>query len=531
MPSDFQITYGEFLTPPPAVTSTLVVSFDIRGICSVLPVSFDIAEPVEKVKYGMGLTYGNGIRYGNNLNETSGRSSFLESVRSEIIEGSPRRILVPREPRGLRDEIFRSRTEHRLRFSWESVDESVTQRLQPFVSRTHELECECCLFGKDGVEYVTFYNAYKSHKNPIVLLGKFYRNVLATPIQPEGVEPNVFFQLPFSFLEEEFAELSGFEYRNRVLPALVRVHTRWTTFEEAGGTGQFLTWNIFDSENGIISFSQPLRDDDVVFVSAFIPTHLWAEADTLLRIVGVDTLSELEQALLELEGTLPRLRTFEEDKVIYDLDEGLVHVPLSFVKELNNQVQLEKSTLTSNDEDVQLQVRVTYTQDLSKFENPILRYNVYRETAQELPAVFVMSATETSFTEENLVGGVSLFFRVSAVSNDGLKEEGERSDTLQLDTVPDSPSNLRVKTFFNAIKLTWDRLEGNPNVIGYHVYRAVDDDDFVQVTTRPVVEEFYLDKDIEAGRRYRYRVTAVDKSSKYDRIAGDLVTSATYKQV
>jgi hypothetical protein len=86
----------------------------------------------------------------------------------------------------------------------------------------------------------------------------------------------------------------------------------------------------------------------------------------------------------------------------------------------------------------------------------------------------------------------------------------ERSITPKDVFPPAAPAGLRATAAANSIELSWDaNLE--PDLASYRVYRSVNGGAFEKIAEVSDIPT-YSDKAVEAGKTYRYVVTAVDKS-------------------
>jgi hypothetical protein len=75
---------------------------------------------------------------------------------------------------------------------------------------------------------------------------------------------------------------------------------------------------------------------------------------------------------------------------------------------------------------------------------------------------------------------------------------------------PGVPTGLRAVPAASSIELSWDTPEGTPPS-GYRVYRAVAGGDFTRLAEVGAVPT-YSDQAVEAGKVYRYAVSAIDAS-------------------
>ncbi|MFN7925011.1 MAG: hypothetical protein U0Q16_33240 [Bryobacteraceae bacterium] len=109
--------------------------------------------------------------------------------------------------------------------------------------------------------------------------------------------------------------------------------------------------------------------------------------------------------------------------------------------------------------------------------------------------------------------GTPQAYRLQSIAKvSGGEAESERTEVIEItpeDKFPPAPpKGLTAVTGINAIELAWDR-SPEPDVVAYVVYRAVGDGAMAKHGD-PGPAASFSDRDVKAGVRYRYRVTAVD---------------------
>src|SRR5262249_40032149 len=101
-------------------------------------------------------------------------------------------------------------------------------------------------------------------------------------------------------------------------------------------------------------------------------------------------------------------------------------------------------------------------------------------------------------------------YRVQSIA--GEKQWSDVTDAVSITPVdrfpPVVPQGLRVIMGDNAIELGWNR-NVESDFQGYNVYRSAGDAPFEKIASLITAPTFNDDK-VQAGRKYRYRVTAVD---------------------
>jgi fibronectin type 3 domain-containing protein len=97
-------------------------------------------------------------------------------------------------------------------------------------------------------------------------------------------------------------------------------------------------------------------------------------------------------------------------------------------------------------------------------------------------------------------------------AGDGKETESEVSDTVTLtpkDVFPPAvPTGLHAIIGTRTVELSWDR-DVEPDLAGYHLYRAEGDGQLTQVPAK-LVAPSYSDHEVHAGGHYRYAVSAYD---------------------
>ena len=91
-------------------------------------------------------------------------------------------------------------------------------------------------------------------------------------------------------------------------------------------------------------------------------------------------------------------------------------------------------------------------------------------------------------------------------------ELSQEASITPVDTFPPAaPAGLRAVASTSSIELAWDR-NTEPGLTGYRVYRATGNGAFERIGDSEIAS--YSDHKIEAGKTYRYAVTAVKKNGR-----------------
>ena len=141
--------------------------------------------------------------------------------------------------------------------------------------------------------------------------------------------------------------------------------------------------------------------------------------------------------------------------------------------------------------------------------------------------------TETRFIDKKFQYKTPYVYTVRALSQGttGLIEsaDSEVSSFTPIDTFPpSSPDPVSVASANGIISLFWPT-SPEPDVAGYNIYRAdsaeAADSDWIKLTSQPLSNvTTYRDDRVVIGKRYFYRVTAVDRfdnESAPSRVVGE----------
>lgn len=150
---------------------------------------------------------------------------------------------------------------------------------------------------------------------------------------------------------------------------------------------------------------------------------------------------------------------------------------------------------------------------------PVKGYNIYRsEQSQMRPAAPVNEEPirETRFHDRNFQFGTIYYYTVrSVVQEDKFSAESADSPEFAFKPVdvfpPKTPTHLMVVFVEGRMNLLWDpNLESD--FAGYNVYRSEDGVSFRKINDTLLKSPTFRDEKVETGKKYFYRVSAVDSS-------------------
>jgi hypothetical protein len=152
----------------------------------------------------------------------------------------------------------------------------------------------------------------------------------------------------------------------------------------------------------------------------------------------------------------------------------------------------------------------------------VVGYNVYRGVAGRPKANAPLNSEplpEPTYTDKKFRYLAHYIYTVRALSQgaNGLIESADSKplDKTPVDTFkPAAPTPVSIASANGIISLFWPTSPEH-DVVGYNVYRSdtgdADARDWKKLTAQPITTVTFRDDQVQVGRRYYYRVTAVDK--------------------
>ncbi|XP_045154869.1 myomesin-3 [Echinops telfairi] len=117
----------------------------------------------------------------------------------------------------------------------------------------------------------------------------------------------------------------------------------------------------------------------------------------------------------------------------------------------------------------------------------------------------------------DLEKGKSYVFRVRAMNQYGMSDPSEPSEPITLGRQPVTlPPPTRVQAFRDtktSISLTWDPVEGGPELLGYYVYsRKVGSSEWQTVNNKPIQDHQFTVPGLVTGKDYEFCVSSVSEA-------------------
>jgi len=145
------------------------------------------------------------------------------------------------------------------------------------------------------------------------------------------------------------------------------------------------------------------------------------------------------------------------------------------------------------------------------------RYRVFRSLSDQTPDRLAESDQPEYVDKTTNYGSMYKYF-VQAITADDLRQS-EISVVVAItprdDFPPAVPAGLSAVAGVSAIELAWER-NTEDDFRGYNVYRSTEDAAFEKVAAL-IDAPAYSDRQVEAGKRYRYAASSVDQAGNESR--------------
>lgn len=142
---------------------------------------------------------------------------------------------------------------------------------------------------------------------------------------------------------------------------------------------------------------------------------------------------------------------------------------------------------------------------------PKVEYRIYRRTAKDKASLQVGTSDRTEFVDRQVTQGETYLYQVQAAQD---RTESMLTDPVSVtakDVAPPArPEGLSAISGLASIELGWQQ-NTDPDFESYNVYRAEEGAEFASVATKLTAPTF-SDKQVMPGKRYRYAVSAVDRT-------------------
>ena len=163
--------------------------------------------------------------------------------------------------------------------------------------------------------------------------------------------------------------------------------------------------------------------------------------------------------------------------------------------------------------------------------SPGIKFNLYRNLRPGIPVEIPLNPSplaKNSFRDESARLGEHYFYKVRAVVETA-RGRVESGDSVEVSVFhqdvypPAAPLQLTIVSNREFLSLVWFP-NSEADLAGYHVYRSQGRGDYKRLTSNLIDRTSYLDRDLQKGRIYSYRITAVDQlgnESGYSKVVSD----------
>ncbi len=143
------------------------------------------------------------------------------------------------------------------------------------------------------------------------------------------------------------------------------------------------------------------------------------------------------------------------------------------------------------------------------WKSPEHSFRIFRLGPNEKQPALAGTSTTPEYIDSTAAFGAAYEYRVQALRDKAESAVSDAHSLMPADTfAPATPAGLNAVSGIGSIELVWDR-NTEADLKGYRVYRAIESGEFERIsefTDSPA----YSDRQIEAGKKYRYVVTAID---------------------
>lgn len=153
----------------------------------------------------------------------------------------------------------------------------------------------------------------------------------------------------------------------------------------------------------------------------------------------------------------------------------------------------------------------------------IRSYRIYRaqsDKPEEMKPIGGTKWAETQFHDKSVEKNKIYYYVVRSLKmNRGIPFESQPSETVRVEAAlprTQPPENVKTKTDRSGISVSWDTVRLPDNSARYNVYRSESGKRFVKVNTEPLTNTPFVDKDVTAGKFYRYAVTCFQHGKPED---------------
>ena len=157
------------------------------------------------------------------------------------------------------------------------------------------------------------------------------------------------------------------------------------------------------------------------------------------------------------------------------------------------------------------------------------QFNVYRSLDPRFASALRLNespVSESSFTDESIELGKTYYYRVRSLGNTQANPvESDDSKAIEVTNpdayAPRAPTEVTAVSNGPVISLVW-LPNTEPDLAGYWVYRSGTDRKFERLGERLLTTASTIDKSVEKGQTYLYRIQAVDLKGNASELSAEV---------
>ncbi len=139
-------------------------------------------------------------------------------------------------------------------------------------------------------------------------------------------------------------------------------------------------------------------------------------------------------------------------------------------------------------------------------------FRILRKGPEDKQAAQIGVSEKPEYVDATAHFGTAYQYEVQALHDGAESEVAAPVSLTPRDVFPPAvPGGLNAIAGIGAIELTWDR-NTESDLKGYKIYRALSGTAALELLSDVLDTPAYTDRQIEAGKRYRYAVTAIDQN-------------------
>ena len=120
-----------------------------------------------------------------------------------------------------------------------------------------------------------------------------------------------------------------------------------------------------------------------------------------------------------------------------------------------------------------------------------------------------ISAASTGFTDAGVTNLTRYYYRIKAITTDGLKTGLSNEVAVVPNIKPAAPAKLIVSVAPGRTRLDWSKVPGSATA-SYQVFRRKVSAEPATLLAKDIIDSIYVDSSIVRGEIYNYSVKAVD---------------------